>query len=209
MHEEGWACRGRGLQFWNFLWAIWMELPNNRRWISRFGAWQKGLMSKSSVGIQQPPGGGGKPGEWMMETQRSHPVWESDPRVQRGLRRSPLLAIFRRKTRFPKNVVDHFSSLCVGGTGKTQLETPFRSHLHSALFCSSFIRVPSFRPDPASPSINQYQGSQLVYFFSLSFLRILLKSQLHFLVPNKAFKRYNGNVDILHFHKTHLWAYHV
>ena len=166
-----------------------MELPKNRCWISRLGAWQKGLMSRSSVGIQEPTGGGGKPWEWMAETQWSRPVWESEPRAQRGLRLSPLLAFSRRNIRFHKNVVDHFSSLCVGGTGKTQLEMPFRSRLHSALFCSSFLRVPSFRPDPASCLINQYQGGQLVYFFlPFHFLEFCWSLSYSFSFPIKLLK---------------------
>ena len=166
-----------------------MELPKNRCWISRLGAWQKGLMSRSSVGIQEPTGGGGKPWEWMAETQWSRPVWESEPRAQRGLRLSPLLAFSRRNIRFHKNVVDHFSSLCVGGTGKTQLEMPFCSRLHSALFCSSFLRVPSFRPDPASCLINQYQGGQLVYFFlPFHFLEFCWSLSYSFSFPIKLLK---------------------
>ena len=52
---------GRGFQFWNFLWVIWMELSNYRRRVSRFGARQKSLRSRSRFGIQQPTGGRGKP----------------------------------------------------------------------------------------------------------------------------------------------------
>lgn len=50
---------GRRVQCWNFLWATWTELSNDRYGLPRFGAQPKSLTPGSRSESQQPAGGGG------------------------------------------------------------------------------------------------------------------------------------------------------
>lgn len=111
--QTGNTCWGPGLwgniiKYWNFLWIMWMKLLNNRYWISRFGAQQESVISRSTLGSQQPIGS-----RELVETSGNATAWE---RVNtEPVRHRSLLDTHMKNTKFlsigGKHVLNNFSSL--------------------------------------------------------------------------------------------------